>query len=73
MLINNLELSFDRQSDDQIVFKTDLGVEIFIPAKLLEKYVDHDKKIYLAADYQFLKSMADNQKDTLNELLNKEE
>ena len=73
MLIDNIELSFDRQIDDRLVFKTELGVEISIPAKLLRKNIDHDKKIYLASDYQPLKNMTDSQKDTLNELLNKEE
>jgi len=73
MLIKNLKLSFDRQSDGQLVFKTESGSEISLSEKLLEQYTDHDKPIYLAVDYQQLKSTTDSQKDTLNTLLDKEE
>lgn len=73
MLIKNLELSFDRQTDGQIVFKTESGAEIAMAQALLEQYTDHDKKIWLAIDYQQLKSISDNQKDTLNRLLDQEE
>ena len=38
MLIKNLKLSFDRQSDGQLVFKTESGSEIALSEKLLEQY-----------------------------------
>ena len=73
MLIKNLKLSFDRQTDGQFVFKTESGSEITLPGKLFEQYSEHDRAIFLAVDYQPLKDTVDNQKETLNRLLDQEE
>ena len=73
MLIKNLKLSFDRQSDGQIVFKTESGSEIILPEKLLEQYSEHSREDFLTVDYQELKDTVDNQKETLNRLLDQEE
>ncbi len=73
MLIKNLKLSFDRQSDGQIVFKTESGSEIILPEKLLEQYSEHSREVFLTVDYQELKDTVDNQKETLNRLLDQEE
>lgn len=66
MIINNLELSFDRQVDTSLFFKTNLGEEIVIDEKLLANFVDRKQKLFLNLDS---KQIFGQSKDILNEIL----
>lgn len=69
MLIKSLQLSFDRQEGDKLIFKTDSGAEVAIADYLLEEYREKDKKIYLCAGYKPHSQVDDSHKEVLNELL----
>lgn len=71
MIINNLELTFDKQEEGRLVFKTDSGAEISIEEYLLKDF-DKNKKVYIALDEQPLVSSQENKKEILNEVLNEE-
>lgn len=66
MIINNLELSFDRQEGTSLFFKTNLGEEISIDEKLLTNFVDRNQKLFLNLDSQEIFGQS---KDILNEIL----
>lgn len=66
MIINNLELSFDRQVGASLFFKTNLGEEIVIDEKLLTNFVDRKQKLFLNLD---TKQIFGQSKDILNEIL----
>jgi len=69
MLIKSLQLSFDRQEDDRLIFKTDSGAEVIIADYLLEDYKERNKDIYLCAGYQPHSEVDNSHKEILNELL----
>ena len=66
MIINNLELSFDRQEGTSLFFKTSLGEEISIDEKLLTSCSNRDQKLFLNLDSQEIFGQS---KDILNEIL----
>ncbi|MFA6467110.1 MAG: hypothetical protein WCV71_04595 [Patescibacteria group bacterium] len=66
MIINNLELSFDRQEGTSLFFKTSLGEEISIDEKLLMSFSNRDQKLFLNLDS---KEIFGQSKDILNEIL----
>jgi hypothetical protein len=69
MPIKNLSLSFLRQEDDKMIFRTETGLEVAIARELLGDFKAGEQKFYLNLDQQpFLASEA-NQKQILNELL----
>ena len=72
MLIKNLKLSFSRQEDDKIILQADNGAEIIVPDYLLEQFTEHNKPVFLSADYQPTPSADDNKKEVLNDLLGNE-
>ena len=66
MIINNLELSFDRQEGNNLFFKTQSGQELVIAESLLGDSLDKNQKLYLNLDSQKISGQA---KDVLNEIL----
>lgn len=69
MLLNNLELSFDREEEDKYIFKTEVGEEIAVDKKLIENFQDQGKKTFLAMDDVPLVFADDDKKSLLNEIL----
>lgn len=70
MLIKNLQVIFDRQEGDKLVFKSEAGAEIAVTDYLLEGQDYQGKKIFMSVDTEPLVSSLENKKDTLNEILN---
>jgi hypothetical protein len=66
MIINNLEITFDRQEGQNLFFKTSSGEEIVIDEKLLANFSDRDQKLYLNLDSEQSSSQT---QDVLNEIL----
>ncbi|MBT4209701.1 MAG: hypothetical protein HOE19_02190 [Candidatus Komeilibacteria bacterium] len=66
MIINNLELFFDRQEGNNLFFKTQTGQELVIDEGLLVDFSDRDKKVYLNLDSQ---QTSNQPQDVLNEIL----
>lgn len=66
MIINNLELFFDRREGANLFFKTSSGQEIAIDEKLLENFSDKEQKLFLNLDS---KQMSGQAQDVLNEIL----
>ena len=73
MLVKNLRLNFDRQNDDKLILKTEHGTEVILPDYLLEQYSDHQQPVYLSIDTKPLTANEDNQKEILNELIDKQD
>jgi len=69
MLLNNLELSFDRQEDKKYIFKTAQGAEIAIDIALFGNYEDQGKKVFLAMDNLPLIFAEEDRKNLLNDIL----
>jgi|GEM_PF-2771228 len=66
MIINNLELFFDKQEGQKTFFKTSSGETVVIDAKLLYNFVDKKQKLFLNLDE---KELLGKPHDVLNELL----
>ncbi len=69
MLIKNLVLSFLRQEDNKIIFRTEAGLEIAVARELLGDFKASEQKFYLNLDQQPCLTNSENQKQILNELL----
>jgi hypothetical protein len=66
MIINNLEIFFDRQEGANLFFKTSSGKELVIDESLLVDLSDKNQKLYLNLDSKQSSSHAQN---VLNEIL----
>jgi len=66
MIINNLEIFFDRQEGSSLFFKTNSGQKIVIDEKLLENFSGGSQKLFLSLDDKQILGQA---KDVLNEIL----
>jgi len=66
MIINNLEIFFDRQEGTNLFFKTSSGKELVIDESLLVDLSDKNQKLYLNLDSKQSSSQA---QDVLNEIL----
>ena len=72
MLIKNLELSFDRQENGKMIFKTETGAEITIADHLLDVPEDKSKQVYFCLDQKPLPGSDEDKKQLLNELIDDE-
>jgi len=70
MMIKNLQVEFDRQEGDKLIFKSEAGAEVAVTDYLLDGQEYKSKKIYLGVDAEPMVSSTESKKDTLNELLN---
>ena len=66
MIINNLELFFDRQEGTSLFFKTNSGQEVVIDEKLLDNFSDKEQSLFLNLDS---KENLGQPQDVLNEIL----
>ncbi|MFA6308099.1 MAG: hypothetical protein WCS88_02665 [Patescibacteria group bacterium] len=66
MIIDNLELNFDRQEGKSLFFKTRSGESIVIDEKLLFGFSDRQQKVFLNLDFRQHTKQA---QDILNEIL----
>jgi len=66
MIINNLELFFDKQEGTSLFFKTSSGESVAIDEKLLADFSDREQKLFLNLDSK--KNLGQPQ-DVLNEIL----
>lgn len=66
MIINNLELFFDKQEGEKVFFKTGSGEVVVIDEKLLYNFVDKQQKLFLNLDN---KEITSKPQDVLNEIL----
>ena len=66
MIINNLEIFFDKQEGANLFFKTKSGKELVIDESLLEGFSDKNQKLYLNLDS---KQSSGQAQDVLNEIL----
>ena len=71
MLVKNLRLNFDRVDNEKMFLRTENGLEISLPENLLDQYSDRQQPIYLNIDYQPNTAAEINQKQILNELLDR--
>ncbi len=69
MLVNNLELSFQKIEADKIFFLDANKQEIILPKNIFSTDFESEAKVFLSIDSQILLTSVENQKDVLNELL----
>lgn len=69
MLLNNLELTWQKTEADKIFFLDANNQEIVLPKNIFKNDFDQGAKVFLSIDSQVLISDAENKKDVLNELL----
>ncbi len=69
MLVNNLELSFQKIEADKIFFLDTNKQEIILPKNIFSTDLEPEAKVFLSIDSQILLTSIENQKDVLNELL----
>lgn len=69
MLVNNLELSFQKIEADKIFFLDANKQEIILPKNIFNTELEPEAKVFLSVDSQTLLTSVENQKDVLNELL----
>lgn len=69
MLVNNLELVFQKIEADQIFFLDTNNQEIVLPKNIFKAEFSQGDKVFLSIDAQTLVASTENKKDILNELL----
>lgn len=69
MLLNNLELSFDRQEGSKYIFINQAGQEVILEKDIFSETEMPNKKIFLSMDIEPLVSATEDKKKTLNEIL----
>lgn len=69
MLVNNLELTWQKTEADKIFFIDSNNQEIVLPKNIFKNDFDQGAKVFLSIDSQVLISDAENKKNILNELL----
>ncbi len=72
MLLNNLELTWQKTEADKIFFLDANNQEIVLPKNIFKNDFDQNAKVFLNIDSQALVSDAENKKDVLNELLSED-
>ncbi len=73
MLLNNLELSFDRQEDKKYIFKNSKGIEIALDINLFDDFQGQAKDIFLAMDFLPMVFAEEDRKNLLNDILNNQD
>lgn len=73
MLLDNLELSFDRQESGKYIFKNKDNLEISIAEDFFKEWQANNKKFFLAMDFAPMFSSDQNKKNLLNEILDQKD
>lgn len=66
MIINNVEIFFNKEVGDKLFFNTNSGEEIIIDKKLLRDFSDKDKKLFLTLGRE---KLLESPTDVLNDIL----